>query len=244
MWKPEEVERALLRWGKWRQSIISQWLELEEDLEKLTLAQLMGKVRKELRKIGMPVNSIWLQLYWICCVVSEYNFDDWNTFNNIVAPAWLLSTYDPIMEFSKWYQRTPISLVHPPEIRDEAYVDQVTRRATGRSNIDESDRICPWPKWESMFVLSHHELYEVLKKLKGRPRKTSPKSGRRPFYSDHLVIKCAVLKDKFEMTYVEIATKFGLPITTPIFSRQSDLARHLVARGRELLIESKIDNKL
>ncbi|MFC2069126.1 hypothetical protein ACFLTP_09015 [Chloroflexota bacterium] len=244
MWKPEKVERALFMWEKWRQSIISQWLELEESLEGLTLTRLMSKVRKELRKIGMPVNSIWLQIYWICCVVSEYNFSNWNTFNNITAPAWLLSKYDPIMGFSTWYQREPIHRVHPPEIWDEAYVIQLTRRVTGLLDIGESDRIYPWPKWGSMFVPSHHKLYKVLNKIKGRPRTRAPKAGRHPFYSDYLAIKCAVLKDKFGMTYVEIATKFRLPITTPFFSRQSDLARHLVARGRKLLIAAKIDNKL
>lgn len=238
MWKPKNVERALFTWGKWRQSIISQWLNPEKDLEEFTLKQLRGKVRQELRTLGLPT-STWLELYWICCTVSEYNLDDWNTFNNIVVPAWLLSRYERIMGFDNLYWlRNPISRVYPPEIWDEGDVDYMTRRVTGKQDIDERDRIYPWEEWPWIFLPSRYELYEFLNKLKGRPREKSRKPGNRPSYPDSLAVKCAVLNEKHDMTHVEIAIKFGLPITKPYDSRQSDIVRHLVDRGRKLITET------
>jgi hypothetical protein len=48
--------------------------------------------------------------------------------------------------------------------------------------------------------------------------------------------KCAAFKDS-GMSYVEIAKQLKLPVTTPELSEQSDVARHLVRRGRTLLRE-------
>lgn len=78
----------------------------------------------------------------------------------------------------------------------------------------------------------------MLKDIRGRPG-IRGKRGHIPRYPDRLAVQCAALKDG-GMSYVEIAERFHLPVTTPIFSDQSDVARHLVRRGRKLLRELTI----
>ena len=68
-------------------------------------------------------------------------------------------------------------------------------------------------------------------------------------YGDRLAVKCAAFKD-LGKTYLEVARQYGLPIQERHHyyeSAQSDLAIHLVGRGRKLLREIRGevgDNKL
>jgi hypothetical protein len=61
------------------------------------------------------------------------------------------------------------------------------------------------------------------------------KIGAPPKYSDRLAVKCAALRDGFGKTYVEVAEEMALPVRKYFFTRQSDIARRLVNRGRRLL---------
>lgn len=124
MWNPEKVERALFRWQKWRQSIVTQWINLEVEIESLTLGQLKAKARRELRKLSFPAN-LWLELYWICCITSDYNLDHLSSFDNIVIPTWLRLPFDPSL---RWYKIELGTRMYPPWIWNEGDVEFEVRR--------------------------------------------------------------------------------------------------------------------
>ena len=60
---------------------------------------------------------------------------------------------------------------------------------------------------------SKHELVGILKGHKGRPREKRVKQGAPTQYSDRTAVQCAVLRESTQMTTVQIARKFGLPVT-------------------------------
>ncbi|MBM4463612.1 MAG: hypothetical protein FJ012_09860 [Chloroflexi bacterium] len=93
------------------------------------------------------------------------------------------------------------------------------------------------PREPRVLLPSDHDFCSILRGLRGRPRKRRGKAGRAPLYSDRLAVKCAVAKG--DMTYTEIARRFGLNTTIkrPFLSEQSDTVRHLVQRGAKLLEE-------
>ena len=80
----ESVERALFGWSKWRHSLIRQWSNLEAELENYDLVRLKSTAKTALDILSFP-SSNWLQLYWICCVASDYSFDYEDSFSNIVV---------------------------------------------------------------------------------------------------------------------------------------------------------------
>ena len=230
MWKHKTVERALFLWQKWLQSIIVQWMNPQDDIKKLVLDQLKVKARQELQKLGFPV-CLWLELYWICCIASDYHLEHQSSFENIVVPPWLPLPFDPALS---WYRIESGTRIYPPDILDEGDIKFIEQhygvRLLGGDNFFEQE-----PR---IFLPSRHEFYQTLNKLKGRPR-ISGKPGRPPHYSDRLAVCCATLKDQRSMSYVEIADEFGLSSVRYYQTFQSDTARHLVRRGRKLISSSK-----
>ncbi len=89
MWQPKQVERALFRWGKWRSSLINQWMKSESELRELSLDELRLVVKHELQRLALegPV----MALYWICSVVSDCNLDYETSFEKIIITSWLAS---------------------------------------------------------------------------------------------------------------------------------------------------------
>ena len=229
MWSHENVERALFSWQKWQQSIVQQWIIGEGEFIGLAYDELREKVQQELTRMDFPT-SMWLEIYWVCCVISDYNLDDWNTYDNIVIPAWLLSTDYPyrVLDQIKVKKRC-----YPPELWNERDIDFFARQYLGGELTDRSI-LYPSERHFRIFLPSQHEFYEALNKFKGRPR-VSRKRGKQSKYSDRLAVRCAVMKDKYGMTFVDIANKFDLPCTKPYESWQSDVARQLVERGRKLI---------
>lgn len=225
MWKPETVERALFRWRRWRQTIVNQWVN--SDLE--SLSDLKSRAEDQLLLLNFP-ESLWLELYWISVVAADFCFNDESSFDRIVVPAGLC-----VDQRLASYDLPPGTRVYPPRIWSE-------------KDIDFASRQLGWPKTMlyskplDMYVYlpSDHELYSVLSKLKGRPKKNLGKRGRRPLFSDRLAVRCASKRP--DRTFVEIAKMFGLPTQRYIFSEQSDTVRHLVARGRKLLEETGCDS--
>jgi hypothetical protein len=242
MWKPEKVERALFLWPRWKRSLVLSWIGAEE-LEGLPLADLRVHVRGALQKLDLP-ESILFEIYWISCAISDYCFDDWNTFNSIGMPRWLITRYDPILELETSHLEKPVRS-YPPEIWGQSDVEYLIRRAA-QGHYPEAyqalhvkdGRIDFVDTSPTIFLPPSHELFEILGSIKGKPRKRPQKPGRPPTSYDRLAVRCAALKDESNLTYVEIAAKLRLPITKPYASRQSDLTRHLVARGRELILEA------
>ena len=225
MWTHEVVERALFCWSKWRYSFIEQWSDLGAELEYFDLGRLKLTAKTALDKLNFP-SSPWLQLYWICCVVSDYNFDYEESFNNIVIPNWLPLPFDS----SASLNIKPGIRMLPPAIYTEADLEKLGHWIL----ILDMEELAKTMNWIGLILPPTHELYHFLGKQRGRPKKPS-KIGKRPHYSDRLAVKCAILRDVCRMTYVEAAEKLGLAITKPYDSWQSDAARHLVKRGRILL---------
>ena len=98
----------------------------------------------------------------------------------------------------------------------------------------DTEKLAKAMNWIGLALPLNHELYHILEKQRGRPGKPS-KIGKHRRYSDRLSVRCATLKEEHGMTYVEIAEKMGLPITTRNFSRQSDVCRGLVSRGKKII---------
>lgn len=219
-------------WGKWRGSIIEEWGLSRDNLAGLTLKQVRQKVGATIQSMGLP-RCLWLEIYWVCCVASDYVIDDSATYKNIVRTEWLTSLYAPA--FPDW--EVPAGKrAYPPSILDEEDIDYELRRLLGghtppgevaarHRHISE----CSF----RIFLPAHHELYEVLGRLKGRPR-LRRKPGKPPVHSDRIAVRCAALKSS-GMTYVQIAKKLELPFYKYFFSYQSDPVRWLVKRGRELM---------
>ncbi len=220
MWQSETVERALFKWPKWRQSIISQWAAEPESHLNALQYQLQAIAAQELGRLGFP-SCPSLENYWICCITSDYNLEYPTSFKNIVAPSWISTSQIHGYKIQGGFRGLP------PCVLDEDAI-QVERRCY------------PWLTQKQlfpnqMFLPQEHLFYTVLRQVKGRPPSTG-KIGKHPVLSDRLAVRCAALKDSGR-TYVEIARELDLPITRPNFTKQSDAARHLVQRGKRLIAE-------
>ncbi len=256
MWIAERVEQALFHWAIWRRSIILQWLDVDTDWELLSLGQLRSKSKNELRALEL-MPCIQLQVYWICCVISDYSFDDSSSYREIRMPDWFWSRYSRVVEYYEIDLRHASNRMYPPAVwtadegitgvdADKFDFSQVhlwhPQDIKYNTNIPAvlQDRDAPgafhaWETYDSISPSSSHELYGILKGLKGRPQERRKRRGREAHYSDRLAVRCALLKDKNSMTDYEIAIKFNLPSKRYYSSNQSDTVRHLVERGRRLL---------
>jgi len=246
MWHDIHVARALFTWEKWRASIVHQWMN-EPSLYKLSsLSDLRLAARTALQELGLkgPV----MTLYWICSVDSVCNLDDESNFLKIVIPSWLLERkFNPRQTK---YHLTPGNPVSPPSVITA--MDLLER-------YPESNRGL-YPKLNSSEILlsENHPLCSILR-VRGRHKKhgrkstkdsqtlhgfydeitkeeDSPKSttDRPSEYSDRLAVICAALRRK-GLTNVKIANMFGLPITEPYSSKQSDKVQYLIKRGKKLI---------
>jgi hypothetical protein len=227
MWQPEQVERALFRWSKWRCSLIHQWAS-ETDLHKLSLNDVRSRARAELQKLGFE--GPMMAVYWICSVASECNLDYEASFTKILIPSWFPLRFD--RRLLRWYSLKPGVRVYPPRLLTKKDMDRLRRQ----SGLDAGVYISTGTT--RMLLPPDHEFYSIIGAMKGRPRKRS-KPGRPPSYPDRLAVKCAVLKTP-DKTYVQIAKQLGLPVTDGELhelSKRSDVVRHLVSRGRKLINE-------
>lgn len=240
MWQPKSVERALLRWQKWRRSIISYWAESGNDLNGLPSNHIRDEAKEETQKLGFP-RSLFLEFYWICCIASDFNLDYAVTYDNIVIPQWLPVPPKPPSAF--YYRRCVVKnelkpglRIYPPPVVGDSDIDFFVYQDGYEAAAFFRELYYPKENDYGMFLPIGHELWSVLNQIKGRP-KLSHKSGAVPTYSDRLAVKCATLYDAHNKGYVEIADKLQLPTKTYFFTRQSDLVRHLVRRGRKLIAE-------
>jgi hypothetical protein len=222
MWQPNMVERGLFKWNKWRNSIIRNWVECQHEPAKLARLLTLG-VERELNEIGLPALSV-LELYWMSCLTSDFNLDYPATYAKIVTPVGVQIGGHEI---------DPGIRVYPPPVINEKDLTYESRQF-GFSKAALKALYSDTSSYK-MLLQSSHELLDVLNRMRGRPT-ISGKRGPIPDYSDRLTIQCAALKNT-RMSYVEIADKLHLPVTRPIFSRQSDVTVNLVRRGRKLLKE-------
>lgn len=225
MWQPKQVERALFHWSKWRCSLIRQWMAGDDKLRGSSLDELKLAARDVLQRLDLegPV----IALYWICSVASDCNLDYDTSYDRIVTPSWLPKRFDKRLPA---HRMRPGVRVYPPILMTEKDMDLLRRRSHLGPEVYISTGI------ERMLLPQEHELYSIIKGMRGRPRKLN-KPGKLPKYPDCSAVTCAVLRDRDDMTYVEIAKKVGLPITVNPETgyKQSDTARNLVDRGRKLI---------
>ncbi len=238
----KKVEQALFRWGKWRQSIIALWIEWAKCPDKLNestfLRRLKVKSRPELAKLCFPDNSR-LELYWICCITSDYYLDYPTTFKGIRIPPWLPP------QFGSYPQIEQRVRIYPPPIFHEGHERQAFKRygTIGLSMLNADRRGMRLfgikeEDWPSVFLPSHHELHKVLNELKGAP-KTFGKRGRPPDNSDRLAVMCAAWKDRQHMQDEDIERKVDMELQDKV-TRQGQVAdlNHLIKRGRKLISDS------
>jgi hypothetical protein len=227
MWQSTAVERALFKWQKWRNSIIDYWVKHSNELNGL-FSSAESKIFKELKELELPDLDI-LEIYWICCVSSDFNLDYPVTFKKIITPDRLHIHGNEIK---------PGIRVYPPCVIDERDLRFEARQFGRRVDILK-DLYSASNSWK-MLLQSGHELLNVLGGIKGRPKRHG-RCGRLPKYSDRLAVQCTVLKDCNEMSYVQIAERFRLPVTRPFISRQSDTTVHLVDRGKKILRDNSYE---
>ncbi len=238
----KKVEQVLFRWGKWRQSIVALWIEWAKCPDKLSestfLSRLKTKSRPELAKLCFPDN-LRLELYWICCITSDYTFDFPKTFTNILIPDWLPALFSAQLQVNAGLR------IYPPPIFHEGHERQAFKRygTIGLSmlNMDRCGMMSLGIKeddWCSVFLPSHHELHKVLNELKGAP-KTLGKRGRPPLNWDRLAVMCAAWKDRQHMIDSDIEKRIDAELQNKM-TRQGQVAdiNHLIKRGRKLISDS------
>jgi hypothetical protein len=243
MWNAKKVEGALFCWYKWRKSIVHAWYE-REDLGQLNVIPLRMYVRQQLRSIGLVNDwnvgiNIYLEIYWICCVVSCYDLDNPSSYDAIRVPNWLPNKYNTDNN-DAWLVSN--DRVWPPT------VETIDSKFEAPDYIKRSlsSEINPFIFWQTAFPYQieldqNHELYHILKMFRGRPSLLRLHKGDNAHYSDHLAVQCAVLKYQENKTYNQIAQIYHLPSKLYYESRQSDVARYLVTRGIRLLESVGID---
>lgn len=256
MWTDRQVERALFSWVKWRRSIVLQWLDVDLGWETLSLNQLRSKAKHELRGLEL-MPCIQMQVYWLCCAVSDYFIDDSSSYRKICMPDWLWSRYSGIPKDYRIELMHAGERVYPPAVwtaqegnigvdadridfpkvflADSQDTEYPTNSFPALQDTKDPGTVQTWEIYDSLSLFSDHELYWILKELKGRPPERRKKRGREACYSDRWAVRCALLKDKTSMSDYEIALKFNLPHERYWESNQSDTVRHLVERGRIVL---------
>lgn len=200
---------------------------MSDDPSVLLLDELKITAKHEMQNLGLSFASPLLELYWICCVASDYNLDYKSTFEKIAVPPGLPLPSDPRV-YLHYPKLKSGSRMYPPAVSTSKDIPFYLNKLEFPFHIDKIDEASFW-----IFIEDEHEFAAILNKMKGRPPKGS-KPGAIPVHSDRLAVACASLK-KSDSTYVDIAKQFDLPRTEPWGSEQSDIVRHLVKRGAKLL---------
>ena len=248
MWTSKQVERALFGWDDWKQSIVRQWTEIDVELETYSLGQLRNLAIDHLRILGLEP-MLQFQIYWLSCIASDYCLTDPQSFENICVPPWLHTRFQKVVELaiSSPEDNGLLSFkinsrILPPQADIAAavipyvYFEEVQRGIFSISFADNDKEVVRWWEKGPYFTLhSKHELAGILKGHKGKPREKRAKQGKPAQYSGRIAVKCAVLSDSTQMTTVQIARKYHLKVSRPYLSNRSDITRHLISRGRNLL---------
>lgn len=233
MWHFEKVERALFTWPVWRKSVIHAWVNpiyRLKDSRLRRIREIAGTVMSEMK---FP-KSVLLEMYWYCCILSDYSMNSWTTFDGIRVPRWLLSVYEPILD----YDIKPGDRMFPPFIIDEGDLAVQHKKMFGTYTSKPDYRLIQGEKSDQVFLSSEHELYRFLNKFKGRTRRKVKPRGRPPKHSDRMAVISYELK-LHGATYLKIAKKFKLPTEEFDTFTRSSAAMHLVQRGEKLAREAE-----
>jgi hypothetical protein len=155
-------------------------------------------------------------------------------------PEWLWSRYSEIPEYYSIELEHAGGRVYPPAawtakegnigvdadridfqkifLADSQDTEYRTNSFPGLQDAEDPGTVHTWEMYDSLSLFSNHELYGILKGIKGRPQEGRKKRGREARYSDRWAVRCALLKDKTSMSDYEIARKFKLPKKRPYSS--------------------------
>jgi hypothetical protein len=126
------VEIALHRWDKWQNVIREgrQVLHVNEDLD-----TLRGFARKQLEILELPACAI-LELYFLCCVFSNYQKGQRFYFDRIKVPDWL-----PLPFGLEWEKGNLLrgKRVYPPTVWSEEDVKFFRRSYGAGSHLSPYD---------------------------------------------------------------------------------------------------------
>ncbi len=112
--KVQTFERALHRWQPWLDSISKGKRLFGSPCSWLTAGKMSDIAKTELVALRFP-DGVLLELYWLCCVVTDYMTDRGFMFEKLVLPDWFPS---PFGRYS--IERLRGRRVSPPTIWSEA----------------------------------------------------------------------------------------------------------------------------
>jgi hypothetical protein len=234
MWKSTSIERVLFSWPVWRSSIIRRWIHPEINWATLPPDKVRDIAANEIISFGFPY-CLLFEIYWLSCLVSDYNLSVPYTFRYICVPAFVPSIYKPLIHFDESIMDRRS---YPPKIFRESDL-KFHNLSHLQKSIEIMGKYSPGLVDSFMFLPANHHFYKVLNEYHSR-NATSKRLGRPPKYSDRLAVACAARKNEGR-TLLEVANEFTLPKTKPYNSWQSDIARNLIKRG-QILIESLNDS--
>jgi hypothetical protein len=85
--KRASFERALHRWDKWLESINKGRKALGFPASRPSLQEMRIVAKKFLTELGFPACTLF-ELYWLCCVLTDYDEGGGLKFNKLVLPDW------------------------------------------------------------------------------------------------------------------------------------------------------------
>ncbi|MFC1902537.1 hypothetical protein ACFLX4_00505 [Chloroflexota bacterium] len=222
MWRFKKIEPTLFRWGKWRCSLIREWIKSEKYYQ-IPPDELNLLAKSKMERLALE--SIGFTFYWACCLTSDCNLDYEASFAKIIVPPWWTPEFN--RAFSVY--ALPGQRVFPPNLTNER----------DRNFFHRQYGMTPFSDGRGyVFLSSSHELNVVLDELKGRPRKRG-RVGRGLIYSDRLAVRCAALR-KFKNSPLQISKLVDLPEEVYLEGREPDVVRQLLNRGNRLIMEFEL----
>ena len=135
-------ERTLHRWPPWLDSIANSRKELRFQQSRPSLEETISIAKKALKKMDFPSCTL-LEVYWLCCVFTDYTTAVGFKFDKLVLPDWFPSSFKDACGFTMnfkgrriyppviwneadrkfWFENNEVTLYLPQEKRAEAYED-------------------------------------------------------------------------------------------------------------------------
>lgn len=240
MIKARNLERALHQWEPWLTAVKDARLETS-----LGSDAWWGYAKTTMKRLGFPSKPL-LCLYFLSCVLSQYEINGTYYFTNIRLPFVLFDEFDSFstrmapaiwrfLKVDNFMMIKPIRLCPdligirerplPPALWNEGDVEFALEwESHYAGNPCESLRKYYSPFF--MMLAPGHPILEIGRK------------GKRGI-DDALAIRCAEMKDIEGKTYAQIAKRFGWALQEDSYGKptRSVTARRYVRRGRKLRSE-------
>lgn len=134
--KARGFERVLHRSDQWLDSITEGGKILAASKSHPALKELRGAAKQALTELWFPPCTIF-ELYWLCCVFSDYETEKGFYFEKLTLPDWFPFPHG--FEHCDWLDLRG-KRIYPPEIWNEAKVRLKRERNTFAHYLQEPDR--------------------------------------------------------------------------------------------------------